>query len=58
MTYKAKTGDSMMAVSLGSLSGVAFVPPIGTVRSAWLNRKVKPETMLIPMCRKKLGLAA
>ena len=57
-TYKAKTGNPMIAVSLGSLSGAAFVPPIGTIRSAWLNRKVKAETMLIPMYRKKLGLAA
>jgi NADH dehydrogenase FAD-containing subunit len=57
-TYKAKTGNPMMAVSLGSRAGVAFVPPIGTIRSAWLNRKVKAETMLVPMYRKKLGLPA
>jgi len=44
-TYKAKTGNPMMAVSLGSLAGVAFVPPIGTIRFAWLNRKVKAETI-------------
>jgi NADH dehydrogenase FAD-containing subunit len=57
-TYKAKTGNPMMAVSLGSRAGVAFIPPIGTIRSAWLNRKVKAETMLVPMYRKKLGLPA
>jgi NADH dehydrogenase FAD-containing subunit len=57
-TYKAKTGNQMMAVSLGSRAGVAFVPPIGAIRSAWLNRKVKAETMLVPMYRKKLGLPA
>ena len=57
-TYKAKTGNRMMAVSLGSRAGVAFVPPIGTIRSAWLNRKVKAETMLVPMYRRKLGLLA
>jgi apoptosis-inducing factor 2 len=56
--YKAKTGNRMMAVSLGSRAGVAFVPPIGTIRSAWLNRKVKSETMLVPMYRKELGLPA
>jgi hypothetical protein len=48
----------MMAISLGSRTGVAFVPPIGAIRSAWLNRKVKAETMLVPMYRKKLGLPA
>jgi NADH dehydrogenase FAD-containing subunit len=57
-TYKAKTGNPMMAISLGSRAGVAFIPPIGTVRSAWLNRKVKSETMLVPMYRKELGLPA
>jgi NADH dehydrogenase FAD-containing subunit len=57
-TYKAKTGNPMMAVSLGSRAGVAFVPPIGAIRSAWLNRKIKAETMLVPMYRKKLGLPA
>jgi apoptosis-inducing factor 2 len=56
--YKAKTGNRMMAVSLGSRAGVAFVPPIGTIRSPWLNRKVKSETMLVPMYRKELGLPA
>jgi apoptosis-inducing factor 2 len=57
-TYKAKTGNPMMAVSLGSRAGVAFIPPVGIIRSAWLNRKVKAETMLVPMYRKKLGLPA
>jgi NADH dehydrogenase FAD-containing subunit len=57
-TYKAKTGNPMMAISLGSRAGVAFIPPIGAIRSAWLNRKVKAETMLVPMYRKKLGLPA
>lgn len=57
-TYRAQTGNPMMAVTLGSRAGVAVVPPIGTIRSAWLNRKVKAETMLVPMYRKKLGLPA
>jgi apoptosis-inducing factor 2 len=52
-TYKVKTGNLMMAMSLGSRSGIAFVPPIGMIRSAWLNRKVKAETMLIPKYRNK-----
>src|SRR5258708_969765 len=57
-TYKEKPGTPMMAVSLGSRAGVAFIPPVGTIRSAWLNRKVKAETMLVPMDRKQLGLPA
>jgi len=57
-TYRAQTGNPMMAVTLGSRAGVAVVPPLGTIRSAWLNRKVKAETMLVPMYRKKLGLPA
>ena len=48
----------MMAISLGSRAGVAFVPAMGAIRSAWLNRKVKAKTMLVPMDRKKLGLPA
>jgi pyruvate/2-oxoglutarate dehydrogenase complex dihydrolipoamide dehydrogenase (E3) component len=57
-TYMAKTGNPMMAVSLGRRASVAFVPPIGAIRSAWLNRKLKAEAMLVPMYRKKLGLPA
>ena len=40
-TYKAKTGNLMMAVTLGSRAGVIFAPPVGALRSTWLNRKVK-----------------
>lgn len=57
-TYKAKTGNRMMAVTLGSRAGVIFAPPVGTLRSTWLNRKVKAETMLVPKYRKQLGLPA
>src|ERR1700726_2012583 len=56
--YKAKTGNLMMAITFGSRAGVLFAPPIGAIRSTWLNRKVKAETMLVPMYRKKLGLPA
>jgi NADH dehydrogenase FAD-containing subunit len=55
-TYKAKTGNLMMAVTLGSQAGVTFAPPLGTIRSPWLNRKVKAEKMLVPKYRKQLGL--
>jgi hypothetical protein len=57
-TYKAKTGNRMMAVTLGRRAGVTYAPPVGTLRSAWLNRKVKAETMLVPKYRKQLGLSA
>jgi apoptosis-inducing factor 2 len=57
-TYKAKTGNLMMAVTLGSRAGVIFAPPVGTLRSTWLNRKVKAEAMLVPKYRKQLGLSA
>lgn len=56
--YKAKTGNLMMAVTLGSRAGALFVPSIGTLRSSWLNRKVKAEAMLVPKYRKQLGLPA
>jgi NADH dehydrogenase FAD-containing subunit len=55
-TYKAKTGNLMMAITLGSRAGVVFAPPIGAIRSTWLNRKVKAEAMLVPKYRKQLGL--
>jgi apoptosis-inducing factor 2 len=57
-TYKAKTGNLMMAVTLGSRAGVIFAPPVGTLRSSWLIRKAKAETMLVPKYRKQLGLSA
>ncbi|MFK0166987.1 NAD(P)/FAD-dependent oxidoreductase [Rhizobium sp. NPDC090279] len=57
-TYTAKTGNLMMAVTLGSQAGVIFAPLIGTLRSTWLIRKVKAETMLVPKYRKQLGLPA
>src|ERR1700738_805559 len=56
--YKAKTGNLMMAITLGSRAGVVFAPPIGAIRSTWLNRKVKAEAMLVPKYRKQLGLPA
>jgi NADH dehydrogenase FAD-containing subunit len=56
--YKAKTGNLMMAITFGSRAGVLFAPPIGAIRSTWLNRKVKAEAMLVPKYRKQLGLPA
>jgi hypothetical protein len=56
--YKANTGNLMMAITFGSRAGVLFAPPIGAIRSTWLNRKVKAEAMLVPKYRKQLGLPA
>jgi len=56
--YKAKTANLLMAVTLGSRAGVIFAPPVGSLRSSWLIRKAKAETMLVPKYRKQLGLSA
>ena len=56
-SYRPKTGNPMMAVTLGRNGGVAHLPsPIGVVRSAWINRKLKATHMLVPMLRKKFEL--
>jgi apoptosis-inducing factor 2 len=55
--YKAKTGNTMMAVTLGRKTGVTQLPkPIGVVRAAWVNRKLKASHMLVPMNRKTFGM--
>jgi NADH dehydrogenase FAD-containing subunit len=55
--YKAKTGNSMMAVTLGRRAGVTQLPkPIGVVRAAWINRKLKAADMLVSMNRRTFGL--
>jgi len=54
-SYVPQTGNPLMAVTLGSRTGVSHVPLLGVVRSAWLNRKVKAERMLVPKCRKAVG---
>jgi NADH dehydrogenase FAD-containing subunit len=54
-TYKAKTNNPTMVVSLGSRAGISQLPsPIGVVRSAWFNRMAKAETMLVPRYRKTI----
>jgi apoptosis-inducing factor 2 len=50
--YKPATGDPMMAVTLGSRTGVSHLPLFGVVRAAWVNRKLKAEHMLVPAFRK------
>jgi NADH dehydrogenase FAD-containing subunit len=56
-SYKAKTGNPMMAVTLGRHHGVSQLPsPIGVVRASWFNRKIKADQMMVPMVRKAFGL--
>ncbi|SFU05095.1 NADH dehydrogenase, FAD-containing subunit [Pseudovibrio denitrificans] len=57
-SYKPKTNDTMMLVTLGSEGGVADIPPVGTVKANWFARMAKAKTMLVPMCRKALGASA
>jgi NADH dehydrogenase FAD-containing subunit len=54
-SYKAQTGNPLMAVTLGSRMGVAHLPLFGVVRSPWLIRKAKAEHMLVPRYRKAIG---
>lgn len=54
--YRPKTGNPMMAVTLGSRNGVLHLPVVGVVRSSCLSRLAKAEHMLVPQYRKALGL--
>ncbi len=54
-SYVPQTDNPLMAVTLGSRTGVSHLPLLGVVRSAWLNRKVKAEKMLVPQYRKAIG---
>jgi len=55
-TYKPRTGNPMMAVTLGSNAGVTHLPaPIGIVRASWANRKIKAAHMLVPKYRRIFG---
>lgn len=55
-TYRPQTGNPMMAITLGSRTGVAHLPFFGVVRWPWLNRKAKAEQMLVPRFRKAFEL--
>jgi len=55
-SYKPRTGNPMMAVSIGRYTGVLHLPVIGVVRSALFNRLAKAGHMLVPKYRKVLGL--
>jgi apoptosis-inducing factor 2 len=54
-SYVPQTDNPLMAVTLGSRTGVLHLPFLGVVRSAWLNRKVKAARMLVPQYRKAIG---
>ncbi|MNL80943.1 hypothetical protein D3C87_2079210 [compost metagenome] len=56
VTYSPQTGNPMMAITLGSRTGVAHLPFFGVVRWPWLNRKAKAEQMLVPKFRKTFEL--
>ena len=53
-TYKAKTNNPSMAVTLGSAAGVVQLPVVGTIRSAGFIRMVKARDMLVPKYRSVL----
>lgn len=50
-TYRAKTDNPSMAVTLGSEAGVVQLPLVGTIRSAGFSRMVKAREMLVPKYR-------
>ena len=55
--YGPKTGNPMMAVTLGRRGGVTHLPsPIGVVRTPWVDRKLKADHMRVPRVREALGL--
>jgi len=54
-TYKAKTGDDTMIVTLGRSGGVAHMPVLGTVTANWMIRMFKSRDMLSGMFRKSIG---
>lgn len=54
-TYKAKTGDDTMVVTLGRSGGVAHFPGMGMVKANWIIRMLKSRDMLTGMFRKGIG---
>jgi NADH dehydrogenase FAD-containing subunit len=56
LSYKPRTGDPTMLVTLGSRTGVAHLPLFGHTRWSWLIRKVKAEHMLVPNYAKIFAL--
>lgn len=54
-TYKPKTGDEMMFVTLGRKGGVGHMPGLGMMKANWLIRMFKAKDMLTGMMRKATG---
>lgn len=57
-SYKPKTGDPSMVVTLGAAGGVAHLPLFGVTTWSWLIRNAKSAEMLVPKFRKMLGVGA
>jgi len=57
-SYKPKTGDPTMVVTLGAQGGVAHLPLFGVTKWSWLIRNAKSAEMLVPKFRKMLGVGA
>jgi apoptosis-inducing factor 2 len=55
-THRPRTGNPMMAISIGRHTGVSHLPLVGVVRISWLNRLAKAGHMLVPKYRKILGI--
>ncbi|WP_298143610.1 FAD-dependent oxidoreductase [uncultured Acinetobacter sp.] len=55
-TYKAKTNNPMMAITLGRQKGVVYLPIVGMINVPFLTRMAKASHMLVPKYRKELGL--
>lgn len=54
-TYKPKTGDEMMFVTLGRKGGVGHMPGLGMMKANWLIRMFKAKDMLTGMMRRATG---
>ena len=55
-TYKAKTNNPMMAITLGRQKGVVYLPIVGMINIPLITRMAKASHMLVPKYRKELGL--
>ena len=56
-SYRPRTGDPRMAITLGSRAGVVHMPGLGVVRAGWLVRAAKAAHMLVPRYRKEFDLS-
>lgn len=56
ISYKPKTGNPMMAVTIGSRHGVVYLPVIGLITCPLFTKAAKSGHMLVPKYRRALGL--